>query len=199
MLAGLHPAYEPIRVHILGNDPLLPLDEVFSYLSQEEDRRNLMTQSSQPIIDRSALVSSIQRGGRGSFRGRDHGVSPYDDKDKLKCEHCGPSRHTKETCWDLHGRPPGPPQQFQPQTQRGRGGFRPQGQFSAHSVTSSSEQASSPVPIVDSSSFFANQIEALHRFMVSLEPSSSAPTSSFAQSSTLAFAFSASINTPHHS
>lgn len=198
LFTGLHPAYEPIRVHILGKDPLPSLDEVFSYLSQKEDHFNLMTQSSQPmIINRSTLVSSIQHGGRGSFhiRGCGRGVSPSNDRNKLKCEHCGHSRHTNETCWDLHGRPP---QQFQPQTQRGRGGFRPQDRSSAHSVTSFSEQASSPVPIVDSSSFSADQIEALCYFIASLEPSSLAPASSFAKSGVSASAFSASVTSPHH-
>lgn len=32
--------------------------------------------------------------------------SGSDDSDKLKCEHCGRSCHTKDTCWDLLGHPP---------------------------------------------------------------------------------------------
>lgn len=27
------------------------------------------------------------------------------DKDQLKCDHCGRTRHTRDTCWKLHGRP----------------------------------------------------------------------------------------------
>ena len=29
-----------------------------------------------------------------------------DDKDKLWCDYCNRLRHTRDTCWSLHGRPP---------------------------------------------------------------------------------------------
>lgn len=91
-------------VLIPGKDPLPPLDEVFSYLAQEEDHHNLMTQPQQEVIDRLTLVSSSQNGGRGFFCGRGGGGrSLLDDRDKLKCEHCGRTIYTKETYWDLHG------------------------------------------------------------------------------------------------
>lgn len=63
-LAGLHPDYEPMRVLILGKDPLPSLNEVFSYMSQEEDRRHIMPHAPQSIVDRSTLVISSQHGER---------------------------------------------------------------------------------------------------------------------------------------
>lgn len=62
-LAGLHPNYEPMRVLILGKDPLPSFDKVFSYLSKEEDRCHIMLLALQSIVDRSTLVTSSQRGG----------------------------------------------------------------------------------------------------------------------------------------
>lgn len=107
-LAGLHLDYEPIRVLILGKDPLPSLYEVFTHLSQEEDRRHLMVQPQQFVVNHSTLVTTSHRGGRGFFHccsGGGYGVAPQEDSVKLKCEHCGCFRHTKETSWDLHGHP----------------------------------------------------------------------------------------------
>lgn len=67
-----------------------------------------MIKPRQPMINCSVLVSSSQRGGRGSFRGcgdGGRGGVSYDDRDKLKCEHYGRSKHAKENCWDLHDCP----------------------------------------------------------------------------------------------
>lgn len=64
---------------------------------------------SQPqTVERSALVSSSQRGGSGDSagRGRDHYNMMINDRDKLECEPCARLRHTKDNCWDLHGKPP---------------------------------------------------------------------------------------------
>lgn len=60
------------------------------------------------IVEKSAFISTSQQGGRGGSCGHRGGVRSVfngDDMYKLKCEHCGRSRHTKDTCWDLHGRP----------------------------------------------------------------------------------------------
>ncbi|KAL3532532.1 hypothetical protein ACH5RR_006053, partial [Cinchona calisaya] len=32
-------------------------------------------------------------------------TNPTSDKDHLHCDYCGKPRHTKKTCWKLHGRP----------------------------------------------------------------------------------------------
>lgn len=66
-----------------------------------------MVLSQQYIVNRSTLVITSQRGGCGSFRGRGGGCvgASQENRDKLKCEHCGRFRHTKETYWNLHGHP----------------------------------------------------------------------------------------------
>ena len=63
--------------------------------------------------ERSALVSVPRSESHSQSTHRDSG--PFvgsDDKDKLHCDYCQRPRHTRETCWRLHGRPP----------TRGRGG-----------------------------------------------------------------------------
>lgn len=50
--------------------------------------------------ERSALASMSQKGSQGGGKKIGKGSISTEDKDKLKCEHCGRSRHTKETCWE---------------------------------------------------------------------------------------------------
>lgn len=53
-------------------------------------------------VEKTELISSSARGGSSRCG---HGVNfslSSDDRDRLKCEHCGRFRHTKEQCWHLH-------------------------------------------------------------------------------------------------
>ncbi|GAV56651.1 hypothetical protein CFOL_v3_00193 [Cephalotus follicularis] len=73
-------------------EPFPSLEEAFSTVNQES-RRNDEKQS--PIIERSALVSS-------------NAAPRNSERPVVKCDHFGKLYHTKETCWKIIGRPPGP-------------------------------------------------------------------------------------------
>lgn len=113
----------------------------------------------------------------------------FDDRDKLKCDYCGHSRHTKDQCWDVHEHPTNSIACTAPHGQGGghSGGFKP----SAHSVTSPftvTEVPGVPSTTMPSSSYdngvlSNDEIAAFRCFMSQLEPSSSGPTSSFAHPS----------------
>lgn len=85
---------------------------VLSEVSQKKKRGEKASESCDgewnSSIEKSAFIISSQRGGQGASRGRGGGCRggfSGDSKDKLKCEHCGRSKHTKDTCWDSYGRP----------------------------------------------------------------------------------------------
>jgi len=105
-LGRLNSEYDPVPVQIFGKEPLPSLQEVFSYIQNEESRRSTMLHSNSH--SQSALVRATQRtpSSNSKFRDRDKTAdATSDDKDKLFCDHCNRSRHTQETCWKLHGRP----------------------------------------------------------------------------------------------
>lgn len=82
----------------------LTLIEVYAHIHYEESRRGVMSLT--PFIEKVALILSSFRGSRGNFLGRGRGgrsAHLSNDRDRLKCEHCGRHRHTKDQCWDLYG------------------------------------------------------------------------------------------------
>jgi hypothetical protein len=94
-LGGLNSEYDPVRVQIFGKEPLPSLQEVFSYIQNEESRRSIMLHFSSQ--SQSALVGASQHTSTNSsrFRERDKiADATSDDKDKLFCDHCNRSQHT---------------------------------------------------------------------------------------------------------
>lgn len=160
-----------------------------------------------PSIEKSALVSSSSRGGRGNFMGHGRGgrsAHLSEDRDSLKYEHCNRFRHTKDQCWDLHGRPPDLTTHSAPHGGfvNGRGGGRSGGQRpSAHSVTSTSTELSTQPPLApsDIGGLSSDEITAFRRFVFQLDHSSTTPTSSFAHSSAIAHGLSITVTTPQRS
>ncbi|KAK8938972.1 hypothetical protein KSP39_PZI010912 [Platanthera zijinensis] len=96
-LHGLHRDFDQISVQILGRSPLPSLPEVFSLVLQEFDQRQTWTP--EPPPDGSALAAHA-----GLRTARDSRPRST-DKDHLLRDYCGKNRHTRETCFRLHGFP----------------------------------------------------------------------------------------------
>lgn len=70
-MAGLNSEYDSIRIQILSKDPLSSLNEVYSYVQEEEDHRHAMLSPPlPPSTEKSVFISSVQRGGRGGSHDR---------------------------------------------------------------------------------------------------------------------------------
>lgn len=75
-------------------------NEVYTHIHKEEGPRGVMNLSS--AVEKSTFISTSCRGGNGgSFTcGRGGHFVTSDDCDRLKCEHCGKSRHLKDLMQD---------------------------------------------------------------------------------------------------
>ncbi|RVW36361.1 Retrovirus-related Pol polyprotein from transposon RE2 [Vitis vinifera] len=94
-LIGLRPDLEPIRDQILGSSSVPSLDDVFARLLRISSTQTLPSDSTS---DSSVLVSqTTSRGGRSGTR--DRGQHPH-------CTYCNKLGHTRDRCYQLHGRPP---------------------------------------------------------------------------------------------
>ncbi|KAJ9687350.1 hypothetical protein PVL29_016010 [Vitis rotundifolia] len=94
-LIGLRPDLEPVRDQILGSSSVPSLDDVFARLLRISSTQTLPFDSTS---DSSVLVSQTSsRGGRSGTRGR--GQRPH-------YTYCNKLGHTRDRCYQLHGRPP---------------------------------------------------------------------------------------------
>ncbi|KAG6480118.1 hypothetical protein ZIOFF_063596 [Zingiber officinale] len=101
-LAGLNVEFDEVRGRIIGRRPLPSLGEVFSEVRREESRRNVMLGKKGPttIIEGSALTSTGSNIRRGTAN-----LRKPEEKSVLWCDFCNKPRHTRETCWKIHGKP----------------------------------------------------------------------------------------------
>lgn len=98
-LHGLTPDLDEVRGRLLGVKPFLTLRESFDEVRREESRKRVMLTPSKPEmnsmeIQGSALVSKQQNSRR----------SPR-QTERIWCDYCQKPYHTRDTCWDLHGKP----------------------------------------------------------------------------------------------
>lgn len=81
------------NIEFLGKDPLPSLNQVYFYIQSEESCIGIGEVC--PCLDVS------KRQSRGWQKERQRVVVNHQKiKKPLKCEHCGRSRNTKETCWE---------------------------------------------------------------------------------------------------
>ncbi|KAG6497063.1 hypothetical protein ZIOFF_044949 [Zingiber officinale] len=101
-LTGLNVEFDEVRGKIIGRRPLPSLSEVFSKVRREESRRNVMLGKKEPttIIEGSALTSTGSNIRRGTAN-----LRKPEEKSVLWCDFCNKPRHTRETCWKIHGKP----------------------------------------------------------------------------------------------
>ncbi|GAV76359.1 UBN2_3 domain-containing protein [Cephalotus follicularis] len=145
-LAGLNPDYDQVRVQVLGRDPFPTLEEAYNLIQHEERRRTSMMPSVLP--DRSTLVA-VSWPPPVTTCGLK--LDPK-DKNPVVCDYCGKPRHTRMTCWKLHGCP-----------SRGRGGHSTSSRSQAHMTETS---ASSHNPTTESvAALSSEQILALQRML----------------------------------
>ncbi|RVW23858.1 hypothetical protein CK203_094435 [Vitis vinifera] len=94
-LIGLRPNLKTVRDQILGSSSVPSLDDVFARLLRISSTQTLPSDNTS---DSSVLVSQTSsRGGRSGNRGR--GQRPH-------CTYCNKLGHTRDRCYQLHGRPP---------------------------------------------------------------------------------------------
>ena len=101
-LAGLNADFDEVRDRILGRQPP-SLSEVCSEVQREETRRTVMLgkKSTTKLVENSALMGTAA----AATYHAPNTQHRQDDKPKVWCDFCNKPRHSRETCWKLHGKP----------------------------------------------------------------------------------------------
>ncbi|XP_060973285.1 uncharacterized protein LOC133038863 [Cannabis sativa] len=154
-LAGLNVEFDEVRGRIIGRQPLPPIGEVFAEVRREESRRSVMLGKKTPtsIVESSALATM----GAGYNKNTSY-MQKTDEKPRVWCDFCNKPRHTRETCWRIHGKPAN----WKSKAEREKAGRTP----SAHEA--------------ESSPFTKEQMNHLHALLNTTSSSSGIPTASIA-------------------
>lgn len=106
-LMGLNEHYSHIRSQVLLKDPLPTLDDVFNLILQEKPHKELTTSLQSPV-ESAALISRMERPQKEQQRNFQKQNKPQQgQKGKLFCTKCKRDNHTVDTCFEIHGYPPG--------------------------------------------------------------------------------------------
>lgn len=115
-LKGLNDEYSHVRSQIMLMDPFPPVTKAFALVTQQERQFHIPTISDvdgdlKSITDNVASVNNVYSNrGRGGYnnrgRGRSNGGGRGQNQNRY-CTNCKRSNHTIDTCYLLHGYPPG--------------------------------------------------------------------------------------------
>ncbi|XP_074364949.1 uncharacterized protein LOC141705998 [Apium graveolens] len=101
-LAGLNVEFEEVRARIIGRTPLPSISEVFAEVRREESRRHVMLGKN--------IISQAENSALASVDITAHKAVVHkkrtEEKPRIWCDFCNKPRHTRETCWKIHGKPP---------------------------------------------------------------------------------------------
>lgn len=142
-LAGLNRDLDDVRGRILGRRPLSSTREVFAEVRREEARRRVMLKEAESGgSEISALVC----------RGTPNWSNSRPPKGRVWCDHCRKLGHTKDTCWEIHGKPADwkPKQGAKARGYRANSDHPKQGEKSTSGNTSNSEQLERIMEILSS-------------------------------------------------
>ncbi|XP_061347733.1 uncharacterized protein LOC133293212 [Gastrolobium bilobum] len=98
-LAGFNRDLDEVRGRILGQRPLPSLADAFAEVRREASRRRVML-GEKESLDKSDDMSALAA---NRTIDRSSGESKRDGR--LWCTHCNKIGHTREKCWEIHGKP----------------------------------------------------------------------------------------------
>ncbi|XP_042027341.1 uncharacterized protein LOC121774557 [Salvia splendens] len=117
LLVALNDKYEGVKKEILRLEPLPSVEVAYGILRREDTRASILKAGDngaaqgvaagliarQPWINQSAHRPSPHRSG-GNADGN-WNKKTEEEKLRLTCTHCGKKKHTRDTCFELHGYP----------------------------------------------------------------------------------------------
>lgn len=95
---------DSFRSQILLNDPLPPINKVFSLIVQEE-RQRAVTNSYNASVSSNGMAFAL-KWERSQFQSLGRNQQKF-QKGRPFCTNCNIPGHTVDTCYKLHGYPPG--------------------------------------------------------------------------------------------
>ncbi|KAM2373706.1 hypothetical protein ACFXTH_042713 [Malus domestica] len=106
-LVGLDSVFDQVRSEILRIKPIPEIEECFNLVRCESQRQVTMMGTKTTMTAPPMAMATKAPGSRPPSNGSSRSFRTHEDidKDKLHCNHCNGTRHTEETCFEIHGYP----------------------------------------------------------------------------------------------
>ncbi|KAI9154591.1 hypothetical protein LWI28_028499 [Acer negundo] len=104
-LAGLNRNLDEVRGRVVARDPFPSTDEAFAKVRREEGRRKVMLTDDQPFSSYAPKGSALVSRNSSSHGQPNHDPRMNKRGERPWCNHCNHPGHTREKCWQLHGKP----------------------------------------------------------------------------------------------
>ena len=101
-LAGLDEVFDPVRSDLLRMKSVPGIEECFTIVRREAQRQ--VTMFGTKNTGEGTFMAMISKSTASSNFHTLRAVEEA-EKDKLRCRHCNGSRHTRDTCFEIHGYP----------------------------------------------------------------------------------------------
>ncbi|KAH7853115.1 hypothetical protein Vadar_033437 [Vaccinium darrowii] len=106
-LMGLNDTYNPIRGQILLLKPVPDIREAYNMVTQDEKQREIGNDSLTENFSVAAAVRFPKGSNSNKSFGNPSSFPSNSNNEGLFCRYCKNDTHTIETCYKLHGFPPG--------------------------------------------------------------------------------------------
>jgi hypothetical protein len=104
LLDGLDDRLDTIRAQVVHMTPFPSLEQAYSLIRREANRQNIMMKDGNESVQNSVAMATHSYKPRETSAGNNRFGNNF-DKSKLKCSHCGRTRHLKEQCFEVVGYP----------------------------------------------------------------------------------------------
>ena len=105
-LDGLDDRLDLVRSDVLRLKPFPSIEQAYAYVRREDLRQSVMISGAEVVTSGAVMATKGVRSGqsqtllKSGFSSRSRGHF-----DGNKCTHCGSTKHTRETCFKVHGYP----------------------------------------------------------------------------------------------
>ncbi|KAH7848934.1 hypothetical protein Vadar_010532 [Vaccinium darrowii] len=106
-LMGLNDTYNPIRGQILLLKPVPDIREAYNMVTQDEKKQEIGNNSLTENFSVAAAVQFPKGSNSNKFSGNPSSFPSNSNNEGLFCKYCKKDTHAIETCYKLHGFPPG--------------------------------------------------------------------------------------------
>ena len=108
-LDGLDDRLDNIRSDVLQLKPFPIVEQTYAHIRREDVRQHVMASGAEAISGGAVMATKgIKSGQFGSLSlsgGKPNSSKPKGQSDGSKCTHYGCTKHTRDTCFKLHGYP----------------------------------------------------------------------------------------------